>query len=571
MPKTSPYLIGFVLLVLLGGLYYVMNNQQFAVFTPQYSGMVQYHGTFVSGYEEWHKLVNPRASSEVKIFNYKIVTGSDTFKSDWGTACGLNWCNGASFMIDDKGCQVFKRTSWNNGAGCEFQECRNNGGSLDGCGYYTNRYYYDTFNYGSCQKIYTYCGNGSQVIDLNNYHQGCWGNFKIYKDNVLIKTIPDQVPGQGDIFTSRTGIVYELEPNVKFTFHTSDFFAYGGCQRIQNQLDFNIPPNSFDFNISTPKIFYFEGQEAKAEIVVTNNYRDVKGNLSVNYEIPTAIGSAQKQVSQIVTLPVGITTISYDVPTVKTTEIVKLTPNLKVLLDSSSFSGLNADCDPNDPGVDPVESCAYIPIGELTGDTFEVQIVPTPIYIETPSTGCPVNYELSKSTEGFCVKSDLKDLTCYQIGCPILDIGGKNISYECSSAGICVQKVFQQQQCLNDSYCASNEACDVGSGLCIEKIIFNNILQCQSASDCPNPCQGKTISCNAQNRCEYSGECSLSQITCREVGCAEGFTCNSGRGVCERTTTNIITEVSKGNNFWVYVALALAILLAFVLIKRKRR
>jgi hypothetical protein len=117
-----------------------------------------------------------------------------------------------------------------------------------------------------------------------------------------------------------------------------------------------------------------------------------------------------------------------------------------------------------------------------------------------------------------------------QLGCPVFN----NYSYQCTSAGICAETVYQQRNCTNDTQCPTDTKCDVGSGLCINTVIYNEILQCVTASDCANPCVGKTISCDV-GKCTYAGECAVTTVGCQQLGCPETYTCNSARNVCERT------------------------------------
>jgi hypothetical protein len=125
-----------------------------------------------------------------------------------------------------------------------------------------------------------------------------------------------------------------------------------------------------------------------------------------------------------------------------------------------------------------------------------------------------------------------------QIGCPI--VPGHN--YYCTSSGICAETIFIEKQCTIDADCPTGTECDITSGLCIEKVIFEKVIQCNSNSECIIPCPGITANC-IDNKCSYQGSCIPTIADCNTLGCPSGFSCYKEGGVCIRT--EIIKEITQ--------------------------
>jgi len=104
--------------------------------------------------------------------------------------------------------------------------------------------------------------------------------------------------------------------------------------------------------------------------------------------------------------------------------------------------------------------------------------------------------------ETFCIRDDIADLSCMQIGCPIIE--GLDNDYFCTSAGICAEMVYKYG-CTSDADCEPYGAVCVQSSVVNESFCIKTEIQ-EVISDVPPP---QTI----QNNCE---EFDL---------CAAGYTC----------------------------------------------
>lgn len=238
----------------------------------------------------------------------------------------------------------------------------------------------------------------------------------------------------------------------------------------------------------------------------------------------------------------------------------------------------------------------YFYLGDVTLKTKEVMVVPKPLYVEVGKDGtCPAGYHLSPNHE-YCLRDDLKELSCLQLGCPVVP----DHTYICTSSGICAEIVYVYQDCRQlgcpeingtkgicdpqtgvclykykeyinitcrenpnicppGSYCDKEKGicvrekviekeitckenpyicppgtiCDIETGACVKTEIKEELIQCKKDSDCYIPCEGVTAKC-VNNYCEYSGSCKPTYVDCKVRGCPEGYICTEA-GVCIKT------------------------------------
>lgn len=638
--------VGFVILLFVGG-YFII--QQTGII-PQSIGMIQYVGTLTD--ERWYNDISPKpvTSSEVRFEDYNIIVETkevgqvlgepyciivnnedipnqirNILKQKFGMSC----CNTASCGKSD--CSNYGAFSpYNNGYHCCdqnpdrcFMAYNVNQFTEGSCLAVTYDWQYETCNgkfnpnWGG-SRCYENCWNGWQnkqtgtnklgglkqniLYENTNENPQCWYKINIYKNNDLIKTLDwdtNAYKGQNrlvDLPDLRAMFMYNyiIQPEciqasggkcLQWATRSIDY----RCKHIDNTYQFKVPIEKLDFVVEAPEQYYFESGLATVKIKVTNNWKALKGNLIVDYEVPTAIGSAKKRFENIVDVNLGENEFIYEVPSSKVTDQILVTPQLDILMSGSSIYGVNGMCYRGTVNQH-LNECQYILVAEVKDETHTIQIIPKPIYIEVgcPTKQCPNGYNCQEES-GLCLRTDIIEnkLTCMQLGCPVIE--GHN--YQCTSSGICAETVFVQKKCLLDSDCPSDTKCDVGSGLCIEEHIFEKILQCSTASDCPNPCIGKTISCE-NNKCTYSGECKIHELTCKELGCPkeyicdesgickkeidcktlgcpEDYECNEKLGVCEKETINIITKIPI--YVWFIIGFLVVLVIGLVIIHFKRK
>jgi len=186
----------------------------------------------------------------------------------------------------------------------------------------------------------------------------------------------------------------------------------------------------------------------------------------------------------------------------------------------------------------------------VIADNFAIDAIATRRFLINPSTiyktvqpgqSCPDGYVFS--TDTVCVRSDLSDLSCVQLGCPVTI----DKTYSCSSSGLCVEEVFQATGCTSDSQCESGQVCDVNSGVCYNQKVITEILQCTAPSDCASPCIGINIICSLNNKCVYDGVCGVitepELLDCNNKGCNTGFACNTDTGNCEGSSSSTAEQL----------------------------
>jgi len=143
---------------------------------------------------------------------------------------------------------------------------------------------------------------------------------------------------------------------------------------------------------------------------------------------------------------------------------------------------------------------------------YKIQVIPQPIYIviDCLTNPCPGGYTCQEES-GLCLRNDIieKGLTCQELGCP----STPDMTYACTSSGICAEVIFQYLDCVELGYCPLGFTCEPTSGMCIKTEIIKELVQCETPDDCMKPCDGLTIEC-IDNLCTYTGECDIKIIQC---------------------------------------------------------
>jgi len=154
------------------------------------------------------------------------------------------------------------------------------------------------------------------------------------------------------------------------------------------------------------------------------------------------------------------------------------------------------------------------------------------VYQDCYELGCPVE----DGQEGECLqngvcryideitKEVIKEIrvekNCTDIGCKVID-GVQGVCMLDTGACKYTEKITQEiikeiqieKTCADDtSMCPTGTNCDTESKTCIEEHIYTELIQCDSASDCFQPCTGILVSCES-NRCKYNGTCEPVYIT----------------------------------------------------------
>jgi len=294
-------------------------------------------------------------------------------------------------------------------------------------------------------------------------------------------------------------------------------------------------------------------------------------------EIKTAIGSVKKEVTQTPVKVEGRVVLEVEVPTEQVTETVMITPKVTFWIDPSGIAGAltREDCSGLSSSDDirryvPVSACKQLNISSVTDETFSLMIIPQPLILPSDCMNgevCPEGYSCIKDTgnnQPGCVRKDVLDmrLGCQILGCP--SVPGS--LYSCSSAGICVETVFQVQDCrqVGCKYgeCQSTGTCllvidgekverkpecgvdyQCGVGLecvksgeldyCVRSGLAQELDTCAADEDCQTVCPGIEGTC-MNGFCSYTGSCEEIEFGCKDesVVCAEGSACDEEKNVC---------------------------------------
>lgn len=348
--------------------------------------------------------------------------------------------------------------------------------------------------YSDTGRSCSVCGSYEYVHGGSNYatRQGCTYTWTLIKDGQQLGT------GTND----RSTHYYDLAPYA-LSFGSTETNS-NGCVAVSGTLTLTPLEDWFTITTTKPSQTVIEDTDSTFVVTVENTYRDVSANLIVDYEAPTTLGTARNQTITPVIIKTGTNTYTITIPTTDVANLVRITPHLDILQDTSNFAGLRHWNGATYDGVPALTS-----LGTLDGPTEEFQIVPRPLYLKKSLAGCQAGYAPATGLTDWCVRTDIADFTCYQLGCPVLD--DPTIRYSCTSAGICAQTVYQQASCKTNTDCGAGMQCDAGSGHCFDEKIINTIFQCTTASDCAKPCDGIDIACT-DNKCSYGGECTVREV-----------------------------------------------------------
>lgn len=379
----------------------------------------------------------------------------------------------------------------------------------------------------------------------------CYETVKVYKNNVFIDEIVLSDIGDREKTYYDDDILKDSYAKIYLQYTKYYLFGVNKCLFIHNQYSLKVSENDFIINISTPTKTYIEGEKIIINTDIDNKLNsDVKAKVDLKFSIPSILGDISKVESKELILKPGVNNLIYEFVATGDTERLEITPTLEISFKGDNFKNLNygeptlqhtpdrilgsctsqQGCNIYTSKARPmIDSQAYIPVGILKLNSQIISIFPRPLYIEKLNKECVEGY-VSYFNESYCIRDDIKELSCVILGCPVVN----NIAYECTSAGICAQTVFQLKDCkydeesfnkLNDSaklninlreICSTDSTCDIDSGLCVKSEIFKEIIQCKMKEDCLTLCEGRRADC-VNNKCVYSGECKNIQYPTRET------------------------------------------------------
>lgn len=223
---------------------------------------------------------------------------------------------------------------------------------------------------------YYYCGGcGSNPASCYCNRWSCCESVHVYKDDVLVDTITQGYDGGGypgyvnpnTNYTSAT--YYSGNASIMINTMTSSAYYAASCNSVSNELVLGFPADSFDIEIPQPKVRYDLNEPINLEIKVLNNIGNTTGNLILDYEVPTIIGTMTKHTTQEVTLNPGMNTFTVSIPSDKATEVMSVTPKVELNYLTTNMQYVNYN------GKD-VRSSPSISLGTMIGNMTQIMIVP---------------------------------------------------------------------------------------------------------------------------------------------------------------------------------------------------
>lgn len=606
MAKRKPLKFFLILLLIAGLIFasYLIFSQYFQTFfTPNTGSYLQSVGPELCGGSACASYADGLSVSDTATINigggieYKVIcTKADLFEKLYCPTVPSGAVNVKTLSVDTDGCTHYSydipRTEQKDcgdpssssgqcvaSGNCWYYfkaDCDGKGGTFTNwgpsCRSYPDQPYVYQFSQCSWNEHIADSGNGQYLTydpTTGTPNRGCYERCLVYRNNVLIDTV--RAPGKLRDGSFGNAVKTYL-PDGTFTegvlgnqnqatiyFNDYNQFISNTCYHIRNSYAVRYP-KLVDLQISTPKSSYMEGENVQVKITITNNFgAALTGNLKTKFTVPTILSDYSITNESWKTINPGVNEITYNIPTNMRTESLRVQPYFDFYLPTTYISGVNLGSNyfPQSTRTDHLTQISPLRpynwedkffIGQFYGNESKVLINPKPIYYNSTGT-CISGYTLSKDGK-YCLSDEISKLSCVQTGCPT----GFNPPYVCGSSGFCAQTIYTPMSCTSDSQCPQTPTatkCDTGTGYCIEKVIYEKVVQCSVSSDCLIPCEGKTATCS-NSQCVYSGECTIKQCTSNQdcsTPCA-GITGTCQANKCVSSGKCITQPASQPNGFW---------------------
>jgi hypothetical protein len=206
----------------------------------------------------------------------------------------------------------------------------------------------------------------------------------------------------------------------------------------------------------------------------------LRGKVTIQYLVETPFGNATKDVVfDDFLLPVGGKQINVTVPTENVAEFLYFRAKFDSYLKNGvHYTGIHESCNYGSKMLETIS------VNSFDTDWQRVVVNPKPLYLPVPESGSCASlggYELNKDRT-FCIRNDIKNLGCMQVGCPVFE--NLTNEYFCTSSGICAEMVYEAG-CRNDSDCEDFEAVCLQSAF-EEKFCVKTEIQ-EVLEDIPSP------------------------------------------------------------------------------------
>ena len=241
----------------------------------------------------------------------------------------------------------------------------------------------------SCSRNALFCWNEKKVLDFGGTMEAteteyqCFGKYEVYKSNELIHDI--DWTSQKNIQIEENGLFMTFNQNSVYWSSSRYDPVHWKCLRLNSNYEYKVPSGSLNIEILPIEDVVYKGDELKAKIKVTNNWKPIKANLSVLFEVSTIIGNAEKIESSSIDIIKGEQIFEYNIPTNETTERLSITPELLIYEETSSFSGLNTMCN----GIKQnIAKCDKIVIEKFIGDKVNTKIIEKPTVVNPGAESC---------------------------------------------------------------------------------------------------------------------------------------------------------------------------------------
>jgi hypothetical protein len=222
-------------------------------------------------------------------------------------------------------------------------------------------------------EVRNFVASTSNYIN-NRRAVGCWWTADIYNNGVLYQHL------------GRESSIYSYDTRASSSsIKLSDYTLAIGSTQTQNNgacgvyayVYYSIDSSKISINVLPLTNTIYTQTTTYLTVQVNNSIPEInRATLTLNYDIPTSVGTFSKTISQNVSVALGLNNYQVLIPTEQITNIIKITPSMDLYFNDALFSGLTFSVVSDSQGVnyDVYSQAVNILAGHYDGETQTITI-----------------------------------------------------------------------------------------------------------------------------------------------------------------------------------------------------
>jgi len=215
-----------------------------------------------------------------------------------------------------------------------------------------------------CYDERTIPGEYEDVENVQRVY-GCFGKYRVLKNGIQVKK-----------YDWSDNTIYYEDDGFNAAFNQENVYWKNGaysevnwlCKRITSNYYYNVPEGSIKVEILP--IPSEANKILTIKLKITNEWREINGDISLLLEVPTIIGKDSVIRSKQVSIKKGVNTYEFE-ESFDGEDILYVTPEILFYDDPSNYFGVNANCNGK---VKDVKNCDQINLDIFYGDRHRIII-----------------------------------------------------------------------------------------------------------------------------------------------------------------------------------------------------